>query len=216
MTIDRDEPTDDPAIRDSATGNRGAVTAVDHGTFAAEVGPVALSRRLLGAVRADEPIAELRYAISALDRSALADAEHGLLRRSRLRRGMGYSPDPVSGQFGRRSRVARRDPRIHFALNFGGRASCPPIAVYAPESIGRELDVAAESYLAGAVEFDPNGDAVRVPRLCLWHQSDFGGADGIRALLRRYDLLPEGATSRVTHDSYDWSLDMGNYREPSA
>jgi hypothetical protein len=65
------------------------------------------------------------------------------------------------------------------------------------------------------VEYDPGGDTVRVPRLCLWYRGDFDGADGIRALLRRYDLLPADATPRVTHDGYGWSLDPGNYRELS-
>ena len=52
---------------------------------------------------------------------SLDTIEHGLLRRSRLKLGLGYIGYPFAGRFARRFRVARVDPRIHFALNCAAR-----------------------------------------------------------------------------------------------
>ena len=143
---------------------------------------------------------------------SLNDIEHGLLRRSQLPWGLGYLSNPLPGGFERALRVGKRDLRVHFALNCGA-ASCPPIAAYTPADIGRQLDLASESYLHGEVEYDPEGGVVRVPRLCLWYYGDFRGRNGIRSLLRRYDVIPDGASPQVRHKGYDWSLDRGNFRE---
>ena len=131
-----------------------------------------------------------------------------MLRRSQLPWGLGYLSNPLPGGFERALRVGKRDLRVHFALNCGA-ASCPPIAAYTPADIGRQLDLASDSYLYGEVEYDPEGGVVRVPRLCLWYYGDFRGRNGIRSLLRRYDVIPDGASPQVRHKGYDWSLDRG-------
>lgn len=136
--------------------------------------------------------------------------EHGLLRRSHPKWGLGYVADPFPSNFEETFRVDERDPRIHFALNCGA-AACPPIRSYSREGIDEELDVATASYLGQEVEYDPDAGVVELPRLLLWFRGDFGGSRGIRRLLRRYDCIPHGAEPSFSYRSYDWSLDRGNF-----
>lgn len=142
---------------------------------------------------------------------SLDDIEHGLLRRSLLKYGLGYIPNPVPGSFERRFRIRERDPRIHFALNCGA-ASCPPIDVYSAQNIDAEFEIATASYLESEVAYEPNRGVVRVPRIFLWFRGDFGGKDGIIELLRQHDHVPTDARPRLKHRSYDWSLDREQYR----
>jgi hypothetical protein len=143
---------------------------------------------------------------------SLDDVEHGLLRGSKLGWGLGYLPNPFPDAFERRFRVESVDPRIHFALNCGA-ASCPPIAVYTAAAVDAQLDLATESYLETEATYDAEADVVRAPRLMLWYRGDFGGRRGIREFLRRYDVIPEGTSPRVRYRTYDWSLDLGRFRE---
>jgi len=144
------------------------------------------------------------------ERLSLDDVEHGLLRGSRPKWGLGYVRNPFPGAFERAFRVRDRDWRIHFALNCGA-AACPPIAAYAHDRIDTQLDLAAESYLGQEVEYEPATDVARVPRLLLWFVGDFGGPSGIRDILRRYDCVPEGTRPTVRFRSYDWTLETGTF-----
>lgn len=144
--------------------------------------------------------------------------EHRLLRRSQFAWSLGYLATPRPGEFERSLRVDERDPRIHFALNCGAR-SCPPIAAYTADGIDDELDVATGSYLSQHVRYDADGGlfgrgVVHVPRLMLWYRGDFGGKSGILAMLREFDLVPEGTRPRLKHRQYDWSLAPGAFRDP--
>jgi hypothetical protein len=90
--------------------------------------------------------------------------EHGLLRRSRLKAGLGWLPNPLPSAFERRFRVERVDPRVHFALNCAA-ASCPPIAAYDPTNLDLQLDVATRGYLAATVRRE--GGRLVLPRVFL-------------------------------------------------
>jgi hypothetical protein len=137
---------------------------------------------------------------------SLDGIEHGLLRRSRWRLGLGYLGNPLPGRFEREHRVARVDPRIHFALNCGV-ASCPPIAAYAAERIEAQLELATRSYLHGESEL--RGSTLLVPALLLWYLGDFGGVRGVRRMLRRYGV--EGASGRIRFKRYDWTPAPGRW-----
>lgn len=142
---------------------------------------------------------------------SLDDIEHGMLRRSRVKWGLGYLRNPFPRAFERRLRVDSLDPRIHFALNCGA-ASCPPIAFYSAESLADELAAATAGYLERSVSHEPDRGIVRVPRLLLWYRGDFGGKAGILDLLRRHDHIPDDARPRLKHRGYDWSLSLGDFR----
>jgi hypothetical protein len=140
---------------------------------------------------------------------SLDQIEHGILRGSRWKYGLGYVPNPFPSAFVRRHRVADPDPRVHFALNCGA-ASCPAVAAYGDDDVHGQLDVAAGSYLRS--ETRVAGETARVPRLLLWYRGDFGGGSGIRALLGEYDVVDPDSMSRIRYREYDWSLALDAFR----
>jgi hypothetical protein len=136
--------------------------------------------------------------------------EHGLMRRSKVKAGMGHIQKPFPSDLEKRLRVEQLDPRIHFALNCGAK-SCPPVAVYHSEHLDRELDRMAAYFLERTTELE--GEKVRVTRLFSWFRGDFGGKDGMRDMLRNYDIIGQGAEPDIVFKAYDWTLDLGNYKE---
>jgi hypothetical protein len=148
-------------------------------------------------------------AVTVAGRALSLDAiEHGILRGGRSKYGLGYLPR-LPWPFQRRYGIAC-DPRIHFALNCGA-ASCPTIRTYEPDAIDDQLDRATRSYLDQAVAYEPDSDVARVPRLFLWYRGDFGGASGIRAMLREYDAIPGDADPGLRYDSWDWTKADGSF-----
>jgi hypothetical protein len=141
-------------------------------------------------------------------RLSLDAIEHGLLRRSRWRLGLGYLGNPLPSPLERRQRVAELDARVHFALNCGV-ASCPPIAAYDAERIDRQLEQATASYLRSEVK--AAGDGIAVPALLLWYIGDFGGPRGIRRLLRRHGV--EGWGAPIRFGRYDWTPAPNRWRQ---
>ncbi|PSQ44597.1 DUF547 domain-containing protein [Halobacteriales archaeon SW_7_68_16] len=142
---------------------------------------------------------------------SLDGIEHGILRRSMTAWGLGYVPRLRPDRFERRTRVARADPRVHFALNCGA-ASCPPIAVYTAAGIDDQLDAAVRSYLDAEVAYDP-GVCVEVPRLFLWYRGDFGGKVGVYEFLERYDAIEPGDRPPLSYADWDWSRAVGQFRD---
>ncbi|MFC5278286.1 DUF547 domain-containing protein [Halorubrum rubrum] len=170
----------------------GAALLADPDRFAAR-------RRFFG-----EPIVTVAGTDLSLDR-----IEHGILRGSQWKYGLGYVPNPVPSAFVRRHRVADPDPRVHFALNCGA-ASCPAVAAYDVTDVDDQLDRAAASYLRSETVVEDG--IARVPRLLLWYRGDFGGRAGIRALLREHDVIDPDAIPRIRYREYDWSLALDAFR----
>ena len=144
---------------------------------------------------------------------SLDDIEHGILRGSQWKYGLGYVPNPFPSDFVRRHKLAEPDWRIHFALNCGA-ASCPAVAAYDAETVDADLDVAAEEYLRSETVVE-DGTAY-VPRLMLWYRGDFGGRRGIRDILREYGPVDPDAVSRIRYREYDWSLALDAFRDRGA
>jgi len=141
---------------------------------------------------------------------SLDQIEHGILRGSQWKYGLGYVPNPFPSAFVRRHRVADPDARVHFALNCGA-ASCPAVAAYDAETVDADLDAAAEGYLRSETVVE-DGTA-HVSRLFLWYRGDFGGRRGIRRILREYGVVGPDAVSRIRYRDYDWSPAPGAFRE---
>lgn len=140
-----------------------------------------------------------RSLVIAGERLSLDGIEHGLLRRSRWKLGLGYLGNPLPSDFERAHRVAEVDPRIHFALNCGA-FSCPPIAAYERERLDEQLALATSSYLGAETRRD--GGVLRVPSLLLWYIGDFGGPPGLRRMLR--DAGVEGWSLPLRFTTWDW------------
>ena len=137
--------------------------------------------------------------------------EHGMLRRGRWKLGLGYLANPFPSKLERALRVARVDPRIHFALNCGAR-SCPPIATYEAGTVETQLDAATRAYLSADVRRD--GDAIVVPRMFLWYLGDFGGPGGMRSFLDRHWNGPLGPRARIRFGQYDWTPAVDRVKMP--
>ena len=133
---------------------------------------------------------------------SLYDLEHGLLRRSKHRWGFGYLPRPFPSSFERRFRLPECDPRIHFALSRGGE-NCPPIAVYSPDDVDAELDIAVEWFLEENADYDEEATVATIPRLFHRYRGDFGGARGIIDFLQRYNAIPPGVAPSLEYEALD-------------
>lgn len=154
---------------------------------------------------------ERRIVVAGTELS-LDDIEHGLLRSSRWKYGLGYVPRLFPRPFERTHRLPEVDPRIHFALNCGAK-SCPPIAAYTADDIDNELDTSAQSFLQQSSTYDQSTDTVRTTRLFLYYRGDFGGRCGIYEYLEQYDVIDQGNRPHVRYDRYDWTLHTGVYRD---
>lgn len=148
-----------------------------------------------------------RPVVTVAGRSLSLDAiEHGILRRSRWKLGLGYGTNPRPGRFEHVHRVANVDARLHFALNCGA-TSCPPIAAYQGTRIDAQLDLATRGSLAASVTREDR--TLRLPTVMLWFIGDFGGLRGIRRFLTRHEIENEG--HRLRFQRYDWSPAPNNW-----
>lgn len=143
---------------------------------------------------------------------SLDDIEHGILRKSQLKLGLGYFTDPFPSSAEQILRVQTRDPRIHFALNCGAK-SCPRIGNYAPETIENSLNESSRQFLNKESNIDPNTNTISTTPLFQWFQGDFGGTKGIYQLLVRFQLIEGGETPSIVYKEYDWTLTLNAYVE---
>lgn len=134
---------------------------------------------------------------------SLDDIEHGILRGGRSKYGLGYIPRLARTGLGADYQL-ELDPRIHFALNCGA-ASCPAILSYDPMTVDKALNDATKIHLDQTVEYNADRNRVRLPRICLWFISDFGGRSGIRNLLYDFEQVPPGSSPSLRFNSYDWT-----------
>jgi hypothetical protein len=145
---------------------------------------------------------------------SLDTIEHGILRGSRSKYGLGYLPRVFVSSFERRYRLDDPNPRVHFALNCGA-ASCPAIRAYAADDIDEQLDMATGAYLDTAVTYDAVTDTAALPQLFRWYRGDFDGPSGIRGLLREYEVIPDGASPSLSYRSWDWRRAAEKFAEGS-
>lgn len=141
-------------------------------------------------------------------RLSLDDMEHGLLRRSQTKWGLGYIGKPFPSSKEKAWRVAVLDPRIHFALNCGAR-SCPPVAVYSSQQIDRQLTLATNNFLE--TEVVQNQNFIQLPALLHWFRGDFGGRKGIRHLLQQHGFQSIDAATCLRFQPFDWRLMPGKF-----
>ena len=105
-----------------------------------------------------------------------------------------------------------RDPRVHYAVNCAS-ISCPnlPARAWRGTGLSLALDAAARAYVNHPRGCRFEGNGLVVSSIYRWYAADFGGSDAaIIGHLRSFAAAPLrarlDATSRITRDIYDWSL----------
>jgi GH15 family glucan-1,4-alpha-glucosidase len=149
------------------------------------------------------------------------DIEHGILRGNKR------PPGSLFRRFKKGDRrldfsITPMDPRIHFALVCAS-TSCPPIDVYSPENLDKELEIAGKTFLnAGGLVLDREKDRATLSRIFRWYGRDFGQnkAEVLRFaapyLYREEDrsFLEEKSESvKVHYQDYDWRLNRTTSRK---
>jgi hypothetical protein len=138
------------------------------------------------------------------------DIEHGIIRKSKIKLGLGYLPKWFVSDWERDLRVKSMDWRIHFALNCGAK-SCPPLAVYSSENLNKEFDFMTKEYLKEQTTYDNETKTAKSVVLISWFRGDFGGISGAKKILFDYKITPDKPRN-LDFKSYDWTLLLKNYR----
>jgi len=142
---------------------------------------------------------------------SFAKIEHGVIRKSQWDLGLGLIRKPFPGKWERKLRVDKRDYRIHFALNCGAKA-CPPVTVYDPINLDKQLDYQMENYLKSQTTYDEANNEVSTTPLFSWFRGDFGCKKGVKKILAAQDLVPSKKVG-LKFTGYDWTLDIDNFVE---
>lgn len=140
------------------------------------------------------------------------DIEHGIMRRSTIKVSLGYVRSWFVDDFVERFWWDEVDPRIHFVLNCGA-ASCPYIAPMHPDRVEEQLERGAKEYLEETTDYDAENNELEVTRLISWFRGDFGGVSGAVEMIKEYGIIPQDADPSVSYKEYDWTLELGNYKE---
>jgi hypothetical protein len=141
---------------------------------------------------------------------SLDEIEHGVLRGSKSKLGLGYFRKWNVSSFEKLARVNSTDYRVHFALNCGAN-SCPPIFVFSKDRLDDDLDLVTQNYLLDSICFKQNENVLKVPRLCLWYFCDFGGFKGIQRMLKRYNIVAPDVFPKIGFLKYDRSVNTNNF-----
>ena len=153
---------------------------------------------------------EKRIAISSEQMLSFDDIEHGILRRSQFKYGLGYITKWFPSGFEREFRMQIRDPRIHFALNCGA-LSCPPIKFYTLKNLDNQLNTASQSYLEQETNYYKESNTLYITKLMFWFRGDFGGRKGILKFMKNHQIIPSDLNPKIRYKSYDWSLLTKNF-----
>lgn len=140
------------------------------------------------------------------------DIEHGIIRHSKIKLSMGYLDKWFPSDYEVMFRWDEVDPRVHLALNCGAK-SCPYIVIFNPERVEEQLDIISKQYLDKTTIYDAANEEVKVNALMSWFRADFGGKDGAINMLKKYGIIPHNADPSISFLEYDWTLELGNYKD---
>lgn len=140
---------------------------------------------------------------------SLDNIEHGILRKYRCKKSLGYLPNPFASALIKKLAVKKIDYRIHFALNCGAK-SCPPIAFYTLEKLDAQLNDAMYSFLISETSVDKINKTIATSKLLHWYRGDFGGTSGIKKVLQQIFSLQLN-TYKLTFNEYNWETHLENY-----
>ena len=103
------------------------------------------------------------------------------------------------------------DPRFHFVLVCGA-LGCPPITdfAYRPSTIDAQLDTQTRSALNDPNFIKVNDGAVGLSQIFKWYMAEFGKSEtAVLSYINQYRETPIDLASKVSHYTYDWSLNDG-------
>ncbi len=140
---------------------------------------------------------------------SLDQIEHGIIRKSQWKFGLGRIGKLIPSSFEKKLRVRKRDARIHFVLNCGAR-SCPPVRILSPEKLEHYMEQATREYLEKSTVYDESRNVVYVTSLFYWFRGDFGNRSGFHKMLTEHGIIPRGERPNFKKQSYDWTLDLEN------
>ncbi|CAM3477749.1 DUF547 domain-containing protein [Zobellia roscoffensis] len=136
--------------------------------------------------------------------------EHGIIRKSQWKLGLGLVRKWFPNKFERKLRVDDRDYRVHFALNCGAK-DCPPVAIYSAEHLNEQLDKGTEKYLKKTSIYNDQTKEVAVTSLFNWFRGDFGCKSGVKDILKEFDIISTTKKIDLKYNNYDWTLDLDNW-----
>ncbi|WP_019947971.1 DUF547 domain-containing protein [Hymenobacter aerophilus] len=105
-----------------------------------------------------------------------------------------------------------RDPRVHFALNYGAASAAPLLAeAYTGARLSRQLDQQARRFINDPAFNQLSPEQVRLSTLFHSYAIEFGPAPQLLAFINRYAHAPVLLTARIEYLSFSWAL---NSRTP--
>lgn len=138
--------------------------------------------------------------------------EHGIIRKSQWPLGLGLIRKWFPNKFERKLRVAKRDYRVHFALNCGAK-DCPPVAIYSADRLDEQFNEGTLRYLKRTSKYDSSKNEVAVTSLFNWFRGDFGCKKGVKKILKDQQIIQTTKNIDITYTNYDWTLDLDNWIE---
>jgi len=141
---------------------------------------------------------------------SLQQIEQGVLRNKKALFLNGSFPRLFNPSWVNSFQQAETDYRIHFALNCGA-VSCPAIKFYEVEDYEIQMEQSASNFLNQTTTID--GNSVEVSTILKWYKHDFGGNEGLKKLLEKYDLIPASSIEEIQFASYDWTIKAKNYSD---
>ncbi len=138
--------------------------------------------------------------------------EHGIIRKSQWKLGLGKIRKWFPNKFERALRVDERDFRIHFVLNCGAK-NCPPVAIYTPDNLEAQFDMSSRNYLIKTTTYDNEKKIVTISPLFKWFRGDFGSKNDIKDILKSYAILATTEKFSIDYGDYDWTLDLDNWAD---
>lgn len=146
------------------------------------------------------------------EKVSLDNIEHDYLRHSSVKWGLGIFHKIFPSSLEKKYRVDNVDWRIHFSLNCGAK-SCPPVTAYSLATIESQLQESSKLYLQNNASYDAKTNTLNVPVLMSWFRNDFGNKRGVRRICKEYGIIDADVKKpNVNYNSYDWTLDINNYR----
>lgn len=132
---------------------------------------------------------------------SLDQIENGIMRRK---------AQGSESSFIERFEFDKVEPRIHFTLNCGA-TSCPPIAYYDYSKLDEQLSTAEAYFVKSNSSYSPTSNTLTTSEIFKWFEDDFGGREGVIALMKKYNVISSTITPVIKYTPYDWNLNLNNY-----